>query len=176
MFVKPQISKEQAEEILSSQRGLFSFQFRKATLLRVELVFLPCYLFTILLNQNREEREIQVTIDGIQGSFALFQDRGIQFTDRPEAEFFKFQLSSQEAREKALEVCRGQLIRWGFRKRHPSQIKGVVEQKKVGYPYWVGYFKRKEAYDFKLIDAVSGSLQGIPMRRLLLVAFRQAKK
>jgi hypothetical protein len=65
------------------------------------------------------------------------------------------------------------LLEHGLRTRtHPS-AEEISEGRKVLYPFWVAYFKKKKGYDFKAIDAVSGEIQGIRMRRLFMNALRK---
>ena len=47
---------------------------------------------------------------------------------------------------------------------------------KVLYPFWVGYFQKGNKYDFKAVDAVSGEMMGVTMRKVILKAFRVMRK
>jgi len=38
----------------------------------------------------------------------------------------------------------------------------------VNYPYWIGYYKRKDGVDFDVIDAVSGKKQGAKMKPVFI--------
>jgi hypothetical protein len=49
----------------------------------------------------------------------------------------------------------------------------ISEGMKIYYPFWVGYFKKKKGYDFKALDAVSGEIQGVRMRRVFMRVFRE---
>jgi hypothetical protein len=57
--------------------------------------------------------------------------------------------------------------------KHAKEVKEIIDMKKIFYPFWIGYFNRKDIFDFKAVDAVSGQAQGIKMRKIFLQAFRQ---
>ena len=40
-------------------------------------------------------------------------------------------------------------------------------------PLFMGYFKKKKGYDFKALDAVSGEIQGVRMRRVFMRVLRK---
>ena len=54
-----------------------------------------------------------------------------------------------------------------------ASVQEISEPERVHYPFWVAYFKKRGAYDFKALDAVSGEIQGVKMRKVFLAAFRQ---
>jgi hypothetical protein len=61
----------------------------------------------------------------------------------------------------------------GCNKRTVS-IQEISAPERIHYPFWVAYFKRRGSYDFKALDAVSGEVQGVKMRKVFLAAFRQS--
>jgi hypothetical protein len=77
------------------------------------------------------------------------------------------------ARETATEEYRWLLLEHGLRNKTAVSIEKISEAERVYYPFWVAYFKRRGSYDFKALDAVSGEIQGIKMRKVFLAAFRQ---
>ena len=165
MFIKPLVSKETAREAFLEKRGFF----RKPVLERVELVYLPYYVFTVEVSLP-ENREVHLGLDGIEGVFSFFNPK-VELAEESPGEAFDFILPPGEAEKKALEEYRWMVIREGIRKKSPPEVKEVRERKQVKYPYWVGYYRRGARYDFKMIDAVSGGFAGIKMRRVLLKAF-----
>jgi len=88
---------------------------------------------------------------------------------------FDFELSSSDAAKMALDQYKGILLEHGLRTRSHPHAKEISEGKKIYYPFWIGYFKKKKGYDFKALDAVSGEIQGIKMRRVFIKALRSLK-
>ena len=89
--------------------------------------------------------------------------------DGPACDFVQ---SPGVARETAMDEYRWLLLEHGLRNKRQVSIRKISEPEKVHYPFWVAYFKRRGSYDFKALDAVSGELQGIKMRKVFLAAFR----
>lgn len=77
------------------------------------------------------------------------------------------------ARETAIEEYRWLLLEHGLRNKRTVSIQEISEPERVHYPFWVAYFKRRGSYDFKALDAVSGEVQGVKMRKVFLAAFRE---
>lgn len=84
-----------------------------------------------------------------------------------------FELSAVEAEEIALDQYRRLLLEHGLRNKTSTTVRHVSEPRGLLYPFWVAYFRKAGAYDFKTMDAVSGEMQGVRMRKVLLKAFRQ---
>lgn len=72
-----------------------------------------------------------------------------------------------------MEEYRWLLLEHRLRNRRTVSIREISEPERVHYPFWVAYFKKRGSYDFKTVDAVSGEVQGIKMRKVFLAAFRQ---
>lgn len=166
MFIKPLVSEVAAREVFQKKRGFL----RKPVLERVELVYLPYYVFTVAVLLP-EENEVHLGLDGIEGMFSFFNPE-VEIAEEGARETFDFVLPPEEAEKRALEEYRWMVIREGIRKKTPPQVKGVRERKQVRYPYWIGYYRRGGRYDFHAIDAVSGGFAGVKMRRVLLKAFK----
>ncbi len=64
------------------------------------------------------------------------------------------------------------LLEHGLRNKRRVSIRDISEPERVHHPFWVAYFKKRGSYDFKALDAVSGEVQGIKMRKVFLAAFR----
>ncbi|UCF21162.1 MAG: hypothetical protein JSU87_07180, partial [Gemmatimonadota bacterium] len=77
------------------------------------------------------------------------------------------------ARETAMQEYRWLMLEHGLRNKRKVSIRAISEPERVHYPFWVAYFKKRGSYDFKALDAVSGEVQGIKMRKVFLAAFRQ---
>jgi len=171
MFLKKVLSRHSAENILSGKSS------KKNILKKVELVYLPYYLFKILLSTERRERkEVCISADGISGNFSFFTAEKIDFTEKPEGDSFDFVISRKEAEKKALEEYRWLLIKHSFTKSRLPRLETISETSLIYYPYWVGYYERGGRYDFRALDGISGEFGGIRMREVFLSAFRQTAR
>ena len=65
------------------------------------------------------------------------------------------------------------LLEHGLRNKTSTTVQNISNAREILYPFWVAYFQKENAYDFKALDAVSGEVQGIRMRKVFLRAFRQ---
>ena len=189
MFVKPKISNKQAEDIFSSKKSSFPLILklfpRKNTITpeRLEIVYLPFYLFDVSVEKqikgiNRGEaltQSVTLSVDGILGHAILYAEDSLDVGKELEtpAPTCDFEISSDEAAKKALDQYKGILLEHGLRTRSHPRADEISDGRKIYFPFWVGYFKKIKGYDFKAIDAVSGEIQGIRMRRLFMNALRK---
>lgn len=135
---------------------------------------LPFYLFEISLSGGGGKQNVTVSLDGLLGSTIFFVKSDLNYTVSVKNPVCPFVLSQTKARKKVLEEYKWQLLEYGLKMRKISTIEKVKGVKAIFYPFWVGYFRRKQAYDFKAIDGVSGEFQGVKMRKIFLKAFREA--
>jgi hypothetical protein len=188
MFVQPEISRKQALTILSGQNTnpsrLKKFLRTNKPIFpeRVELLHLPFYLFFVLVKKETNQQSIGQTemqmvslaVDGLLGHAVLYIGEELNYEEtsknRPLA--VPFEISSTLAANRALEQYRGILLEYGLRTRSRHDASEISDEKKIFYPFWIGYFKKKSGYDFKAMDAVSGTIQDIRMRRLIIRALR----
>jgi len=82
-------------------------------------------------------------------------------------------VSAVEAQKIALDQYRRLLLEHGLRNKTSSTVQNVSEAREMLYPFWVAYLRKSGAYEFKTLDAVSGEIQGVRMRKVFLRAFRQ---
>jgi hypothetical protein len=171
MYVKPEISEEKAREILFRRRPFLPFKFLKKPfqLKRIELIYLPIYLFDIVLTGKQN---FTIAVDGLLGDTLFFVDDKLQYQDNTEHSVCDFALPSIEAKEKALKEYKTMLLEQGLRSRKSAAVETISEGKKIYYPFWIGYYLKGKAYDFKSLDALSGQIQGIKMRKVFLKALR----
>jgi hypothetical protein len=140
--------------------------------MRVELVYLPYYFFDIEVAQDVGTQTVGIAVDGILGATVFFI--GDTLVRRPgcDGAFCDFVQSPGAARETARQEYRWLMLEHGLRNKRAASISAISEPERVNYPFWVAYFKRRGSYDFKALDAVSGEVQGIKMRKVFLSAFR----
>jgi hypothetical protein len=172
MYVKPEISEEKAREILFRKRSFLSFKFLKKPfqLKRIELIYLPFYLFDIVLTG---EKNVTIAVDGLLGDTLFFVDDKLQYQESTEHSACDFVLSPADAKEKALKEYKTMLLEQELRSRKTVTVETISDSKKIYYPFWIGYYLKGKAYDFKSLDALSGQIQGLKMRKVFLKALRQ---
>ncbi len=149
---------------------------RKRQIIKAELLYLPCYIFTIGIEiLNKGESSEQVCVDAIQGQFAYF--KGAKFIEfQPDSSrSYDFEISQNEAETIALEEYKRHLLKHSLKKKVHSTVKSIQFDKKIYYPYWLGYFRRKGALDFDVIDGLSAERQGAKMRPVFMNLLLQQK-
>jgi len=87
--------------------------------------------------------------------------------------FCDFELSPYKAEKIVWSEYRGILLEHGLRTRSVQEAEKISGSKKIYHPFWIGYYKKRKGYDFKALDAVSGEIQSVRMRKVFLKAFRQ---
>jgi hypothetical protein len=189
MFIEPKISLHQAEIIFSIKKSsipripkMFS---RKNSRLpeRLEMVYVPFYLFDVLVEKeikgNKEgffpRQYVTLSVDGLLGHAGLYTENALDVEKDPETPVptCDFAISSSDAAKMALDQYKGILLEHGLRTRSHPRAMEISDGKRIYYPFWVGYFKKKKGYDFKALDAVSGEIQGVRMRRVFMRALRE---
>ncbi|KPK79066.1 MAG: hypothetical protein AMS25_13890 [Gemmatimonas sp. SM23_52] len=173
--VSPTLSKEQATASLSAAATSFPARLwsRPIQPTRVELVYLPYYFFDITLSQGVGTQRVGVAIDAVLGATVFFIGDTLVRKPGCDGAACDFVQSPSVARETAMEEYRWLLLEHGLRNKCTVSVQEISEPERVHYPFWVAYFKKRGSYDFKALDAVSGEVQGIKMRKVFLAAFRQ---
>lgn len=175
MVVAPEISKEEAENIISAKKSFFPLKILKKHVLpkRMELIYLPFYLFDIFMEKERKKQKVILSVDGLLGNTVFFVKDNMNYEDRTDHPSCNFELSSAAAKKIVLDEYKRLLLEHGLRTRKFSKAEKISGSKKIFYPFWVVYLQKKKGYDFKALDAVSGEIQGVKMRKVFLRAFRQ---
>ena len=130
----------------------------------------------MLLVQVKLAAEIsttEISVDGLVGTFAFFDRKGLEFSQEGEGLVPRFELDEEQALEIALDEYRRHLLHQGLKRRKKASIQNVIHIEKIYYPYWVAYFSKGEGYDFDAIDSVSGARQGVKMRAAFIKVFSQ---
>ncbi len=172
MFVKPLIQKDDALKRLN-KRSRLSFRRRNPEPEKIELIYFPYYLFKISIIDRKKKREISVASDGLLGDFAFLEIANLNFIDKTNVPHFNFRIEVEKAKNKVLDEYQWLLVKFGFHRRHPPTMEGITDINKFYYPYWVAYYKKRDGYDFKVIDGIACAPIGIRMRRSFLTAFSQ---
>ena len=175
MFVTSVVSRPKAEELLTKTKGLLT---PRREMVKIELIYFPLYLFALKLEDKRGRHLAEkISVDGIRGEFAFIKE--IDYASSPpdnKKNIFDFHLDEKEAREIADREYQRILFKDNLKTRNDVKIIEFGRGKKIYYPYWAGYFKRKNAYDFTLIDAVDGGRQGMKMRPVFMDLLLQSSQ
>jgi len=160
----------------------FSLLKRHISPERLEVVYLPFYLFDVLVEKDEKrqkntptsQQHVALFVDGLLGHTVLYAEHGLDLVKGLQAPgpACDFEISSSEAAKMALDQYKGILLEHGLRTRSHPHATEISEGRKIYYPFWVAYFKKKKGYDFKALDGVSGEIQGIKMRRIFIKALK----
>jgi hypothetical protein len=175
MYITPGISKENAQDIFSQQKSFLFKRFGKKKPVppkRVELIYLPFYLFKVVSSSEERKQEVKVCLDGLLGDNLFFFRENMAYKDKVEHPVCPFVLSPAQARQKAVDKYKWLQLEHKLRIKQKFEMGEISEGKRIFYPFWVGYFQRGGVYDFKIMDAVSGEVQGVRMRKVFLKALR----
>lgn len=119
---------------------------------------------------------VGIAVDAILGASVFFvADNLVRKTGRDGA-VCDFIQSASAARDKVLQEYRWLLLEHGLRNKRTASVQQISEPERVHYPFWIAHFKKRGSYDFKALDAVSGEIQSVKMRKVFLAAFRQMSK
>jgi len=191
MFIKPKISQQQAENVFSAKKTpllliskLFPWK-NPDSAERLEVLYLPFYLFYVQVEKEKKGKQeslsskqtVILSVDGLLGHAVLYAENALDTEKDPKTPTptCDFEISSSTAAKTALDQYKGILLEHGLRTRSHPRAEEISEGRKIYYPFWVGYFKKKKGYDFKALDAVSGEIQGIRMRRVFIKALKSLK-
>jgi len=188
MFIAPKISRREAEHIFSVKKSSFPLMSKAVSRKKsippekLEVLYLPFFLFDIAVEKETREKgrgfsgrqNVTLTVDGLLGHAVLFAENAwdVENDPKPHVRVCEFALTSSHAADVALEQYKGVLLEHGLRTRSHARAAAISEGRKIYYPFWVAYFKKKKGYDFKALDGVSGEIQGVRMRRVFMRAFR----
>lgn len=168
MFVVPRIEEQRAKAILSKHPRPLA---KKRKIIKVELFYLPNYVFNVEIeNRKAKVNLMKICVDGIEGHFAYYDET--ELTEKPatQGKSADFNISADEAMKLGKDEFHRMVLRQSLKKRDEITIRSITFDKIVFYPFWIGYFKRKGAYDFESIDALSGQRQGVKMKPVFIRA------
>lgn len=125
------------------------------------------------MSEDVGTRQVGVAVDAVLGASVFFIGDALVRTQGCDGAACDFVQEATAARETAMQEYRWLLLEHGLRSKRTVSIEEISDPEKVHYPFWVAYFKKRGSYDFKALDAVSGEVQGVKMRKVFLAAFRQ---
>ena len=139
---------------------------------RMEMVYIPIHMFRIKFQaKTGVVGETMAGVDGLVGEFAFLRENGLRYAETPTGEIFKATIGKQTAQDVVSDHFRWRWIQMGLRRRRPMKLEEILYENIGYYPFWVGYYKKRNRIRFHCWDAVSGKEGGIKTKRALLVAF-----
>ena len=170
--VSPLIEKNRAQELLA--RGAWKFSAAKP-ILRVELFYLPSYLIKLQVSANNEEKQQHICVDALDGVLAFIDPINLTFSRTENIKTCPYFLPQEKAESLAVEQYRRHLLQSSLQTRVRMEVKRFLSTSSIYYPFWIGFFKRKGKLDFRVIDAVSGQMQGAAVKPVFIKALLQEK-
>ena len=187
MFIRPKISIQEAENLFSAKRSAFPLVSKlmakknKISPEKLEIIYLPFYLFEVLVEKkskgerdgNSRKQKVTLSVDGLLGHAVFYAKDDMNEDNNQAAPFCQFELLPAAARRIALSEYKGILLEHGLRTRSHSQAEEISESRKIFYPFWMCYYRKRKGFDFQALDALSGEIQGIKMRKLFFKVIRE---
>jgi len=168
MYVIPELDEEHAESLLTKAPRLLA---RKKTIIKIDLFYLPFYLFTITTVSSKKGSVGElICVDGVKGSFSFFKETEYANTPVKKGFVINSVIELDKARQLGLEEYRRVLLKISLKNRIAMEVESIQFEKKVFYPYWVGYYYRGRSLDFETIDGLNGEKQGNKMRSIFIYA------
>jgi len=174
MYICPVISAADAQDIFETKKRLnpFSF-FRRAQFKKTELFHVPLFLFEILVQAEEKKSNTVISCDAIMGETAIFQGEDHRHSEQAQGTVCEPVLEQEQAKELARKYGHALILNQAMGYGRKASLQDVNFVEMIFYPYWIGYFKKGGRYDFRIIDSMTGQLQGPKFRRLFLQALRQ---
>jgi hypothetical protein len=140
---------------------------------RAELIFIPFYCFEIELSDSPNAPPVRVAVDGLSGDSVVFLEREVERAPIENELVCTCELSVNEAERVARDQYSRMLLEHGLRNKTSTTVRSIAGGDQLLYPFWIGYIQKGVAYDFRALDAVSGEVQGVRMRKVIMAALRQ---
>ena len=115
MLVVQKVSKQEAENILSSQRRFFPLISRKNKVVpdRIELIHLPFYVFDVNVESEGQRQKVSLSVDGLVGNAVFFTKDDMDIENMENLSSCDFVLSSSEAEDIILDEYKRLLLEIG---------------------------------------------------------------
>jgi hypothetical protein len=141
---------------------------------RLDLIWLPHYLYVFSFHSAAKSDEIALSLQAHAGAFSVLLDREILVDGPPPGEHFAPRFTVDEGLRQAKNVLLTSILsRRGQRGKPVPKSADYVQL--LYHPYWIYYFRRWKKYiDFHVLDAVSGQLAGGKIKTACLAAFEAA--
>ena len=140
---------------------------------KTEILYLPYYCFEMELVGSGEPQLVRVAVDGLIGDALFFITRKFETNPVENQLTGDFEINESRAQEIAVDQYKRMLLEHGLRNKTATTVNDISEADRMLFPFWIGYIQKGGNFDFKALDAVSGELQGVRMRKVFLKAIRQ---
>jgi len=147
--IYPQIDESKVRAVF--RRRPFS---RKKKIVKVQANYLPCYLFELRFLSKSGKKSLAVICDGLKGKVRRIewpQPLSSSNLDSPATV-----LDEAAALERVKEQIRWLSFRLGLRIQKKSSLEAVNPLGRIGYPFWIVYYKKNGSYNFLVYDGLSG--------------------
>ena len=127
---------------------------RKKKIVKVEANYLPCYLFELRFKGRRGVKTLVIICDGLEGKVRRIewpQPLSSSSLDSPATV-----LDEAAALEKVKEQMRWVYFRFSLKIKKKYSLEAVHPLGKIGYPFWIVYYKKNNSYNFLVHDGLSG--------------------
>lgn|GEM_PF-564464 len=143
----------------------------------VERLWMPAYAVCIRTSSAKGDQQIWTSVEGISGTFSLFDGVGDLDSRSIEEEVFPPTLGATEAGD----LARAGLVRYIMSQRGQMDkpaVQEIIEVRTYHFPVWVCYFHRYglRHLDLKVLEACSGRAGGAKLRISVLNALIAARK
>ena len=101
-------------------------------------------------------------------SLLFFNDLPLHDLEEINFKTIDFLIQPSEATDKGKEHIRRFLLQQSLKQKYRAELQNINLDNEIYYPFWIGYFYRKGALDFDVIDGVSGEKQGVTMRPVFI--------
>jgi len=178
-ILQPVISKDNAGAIfqnLAQKKILKIIPATRMNALQIELMYLPYYIFEATIEDRGETRNAFYSVEAIQGAVVPFSPMTEVYAESTGILIRDFVLSKERAEDKVAAHLRGVVLGQSMKLKRTVSVTHIEYKQKLQFPFWVVYFQKKEKYDFKAIDAISGEFTPLSMRPVFLNIFREEKQ
>ena len=173
--VRPVLSKQEAENKLRLRSPLPPFG--KIRFDKIELSYLPHYLFDVTVEWKAEREVARAAVDAVLGHFAMWRPGDLEMEDAQGPEFeIPFIIPRDEAREKLLAQYRWLLISTALKLRKRFRIIQTIPGPRLYYPFYTAYHRARGQWKFEACDAVSGMRQGGKVKDALLIGWVRSRQ
>lgn len=146
--------------------------FRKRRFEKIELVFLPHYLFKVAIDWKGGEEETEIAVDAVHGHFAIWTSGSAELEKAEEADFdIPFLLNVKQAQECLMDQYRWVLVSTGMKLRKSFKIRNVWQGCRIYFPFWAAHYRSFSGRNFEIADAVNGMRQGGKVRDAVISAW-----
>lgn len=168
MKVSVKVNKEVAASKIEKKDNIFS---GKKLIRNIELIHLPYYLFSAQIILKKKTIVQHICVDGLTGEYAFVKRENLKLMGDID-ELSKNMVNESQALKIAKNAILSTLMHQNGKGANLISLNLKLENN-IMYPYWIGYYKRKNGVDFDVVDAVNGKKQGVKMKPVFIKLIMQ---